>query len=215
LIDSNEDDFTIITSNALADTHISMTSHSRHTPPTLAATARHIFGTPTLQYSNVITIATNQAIAHTSAMSIFIMDGLDMVNKRVAKKPLTINFPDGKQIMSMHICNIIILGLPTVLTGHIAPLLKVASLIKICPLCKAGCTVIFDNKKCDVIFNGNVILWGCKDPTTNSWTFLLPTKVFKNSLIAIGGHDSQYFNELRSTVVSRRIFIRLQSLIAR
>ncbi len=36
-----------------------------------------------------------------------------------------------------------------------------------------------------------------------------------NSLTAIGGHDRQFFNKLRSTVVSRRIFIRLQSLIAR
>ena len=36
-----------------------------------------------------------------------------------------------------------------------------------------------------------------------------------NSLTAIDGHDRQYFNELRSTVVSRRIFIRSQSLIAR
>jgi hypothetical protein len=38
---------------------------------------------------------------------------------------------------------------------------------------------------------------------------------FFNSLAAIDGHDHQYFNELRSTVVSRRIFIRSQSLIAR
>jgi hypothetical protein len=36
-----------------------------------------------------------------------------------------------------------------------------------------------------------------------------------NSLTAIDGHDRQYFNELRSTVVSYRIFIRSQSLIAR
>jgi hypothetical protein len=36
-----------------------------------------------------------------------------------------------------------------------------------------------------------------------------------NSLTAIDGHDRQYFNELCSTVVSRRIFIRSQSLIAR
>jgi hypothetical protein len=36
-----------------------------------------------------------------------------------------------------------------------------------------------------------------------------------NSLTAFGGHDRQYFNELRSTVVSRRIFFRSQSLIAR
>ncbi len=42
-----------------------------------------------------------------------------------------------------------------------------------------------------------------------------PTLSNINSLTAIDGHDRQYFNELRSTVVSRRIFIRLQSLIAR
>ena len=42
-------------------------------------------------------------------------------------------------------------------------------------------------------------------------------KVFEhlNSLTAIDAHDRQRFNELRGTVVSRRIFIRSQSLIAR
>jgi hypothetical protein len=35
------------------------------------------------------------------------------------------------------------------------------------------------------------------------------------SLTAVGFRESQLFNELRSTVVSRRIFIRLQSLIVR
>ncbi len=34
-----------------------------------------------------------------------------------------------------------------------------------------------------------------------------------NSLTAIEGHDRQYFNKLRSTVVSRRIIIRSQSLM--
>jgi len=36
-----------------------------------------------------------------------------------------------------------------------------------------------------------------------------------NSLPAIDAHERQRFNELRGTVVSRRIFIRSQSLIAR
>jgi hypothetical protein len=36
--------------------------------------------------------------------------------------------------------------LPTVLLGHIVPSLTVASLIGIRPLCKAGCTVVFDDK---------------------------------------------------------------------
>jgi hypothetical protein len=118
---SNKDEVTIVTSNVLAITHISTTTHLCRSPPTLTATARHIFGTPTPQYLNALTIATNQAIADTGTMSIFIMDGLVMVNKRVARTLLTINLPDGKQIMSMHICNMIIPGLPTVLTGHIIP----------------------------------------------------------------------------------------------
>ncbi len=36
-----------------------------------------------------------------------------------------------------------------------------------------------------------------------------------NSLPAIDAHERQCFNELRGTVVSRRVFIRSQSLIAR
>ncbi len=40
-------------------------------------------------------------------------------------------------------------------------------------------------------------------------------RILLNSLTAIDGHDRQYFNEPRSTVVSRRIFIRLQSLLDR
>ena len=36
-----------------------------------------------------------------------------------------------------------------------------------------------------------------------------------NSLPAIDAHERQRFNELHGTVVSRRVFIRSQSLIAR
>jgi hypothetical protein len=44
--------------------------------------------------------------------------------------------------------------------------------------------------------------------------YMLKQNNVVNSLTAIDGHDRQYFNELRSTVVSHRIFIRSQSLIA-
>ena len=123
----------------------------------MAMAARMLFGSPMPQYLNAITIATNQAIANTGATSIFIMEGADVDNKRIAKKPLTINLPDGKQVVSTHVCDIYIPGLPTMLTGHIVPSLKVASLIGIRPLCKAGCKVVFDNEKCEVIFNNKVI----------------------------------------------------------
>ncbi len=36
-----------------------------------------------------------------------------------------------------------------------------------------------------------------------------------NSLSAIDAHERQRFNDLRGTVVSRQVFIRSQSLIAR
>ena len=86
------------------------------------------------------------------------MDGVDVVNKRRATSPLTINLPDGRKVKSSHVCDITIPGLPQVLTGHIVPHLAIASLIGIRPLCEAGCTVTFDNEKCDVIYKGNVIL---------------------------------------------------------
>jgi hypothetical protein len=177
LVNRDTDEVAVITPNVLVDTHISTTTHFHHSPPMLAAIARQMCGTLTPQYLNVLTITTNQAIANTGATSIFIMDGLDMVNKHAARKPLTFNLPDGKLIMSTHICDIIILGLPTVLMGHIVPLLKVVSLIGICLLCKAGCMAIFNNQKCNVIFNVDVILRGYKDPGTDLWMLLLTTKV--------------------------------------
>ncbi len=76
-----------------------------------------------------------------------------MDNKRVATKPLTINLPDGRQVKSTHVCDFIVPGLPTPLVGHVVPGLAVASLVGIRPLCKAGCKVVFDDEKCDVIFN--------------------------------------------------------------
>jgi hypothetical protein len=136
-----------------------------------------LLGNPMPQYLNAIMTATNQAIANTGATSIFIMAGADVNNKHLAVKPLTINLPDGKQIQSTHVCDIQILGLPTVITGHIVSSLSIASLIRIRPLCKAGCKVIFDDEKCDVMFNGVVILRGFKYPSTNLWTLSILTKV--------------------------------------
>jgi hypothetical protein len=71
-------------------------------------------------------------------------------------------------------CDIIIPGLPMILTGHIVPSLKIASLIGIQPLYKAGCKILFDNKKCEVIYNKKVILTGSKDPSTDLWMMPIP-----------------------------------------
>jgi hypothetical protein len=139
-------------------------------PKLLAALARILYCNPKLQYLNVITITTNLAVADTGATSIFVMDGVDIENKQLATKPLTINLLDGRKIKSTHVCNINIPVMPMTLTGHIIPDLKIALLIGIRPLFKEGCKVIFDNEKCDVVYEGRVILRGCKDPATNLWT---------------------------------------------
>ena len=105
------------------------------------------------------------------------MDGVDVVNKRPATTPLTINLPDGRKVASSHVCDIAIPGLPGVLTGHVVPHLAIASLMGIRPLCDAGCTVTFDRDKCDVIYDGKVILRGFKCASTGLWTLPLDGKM--------------------------------------
>jgi hypothetical protein len=98
------------------------------------------------------------------------MAGAPARNIHVATKPIQISLPDGKKIVSTHICDVDIPGLPHKLIGHIVPDMKMASLLSIHILCKAGCKVIFDDEKCQVNFNGNTILTGYKDPAGNLWT---------------------------------------------
>ncbi len=157
-----------------------MTKHSPPTSPTvhsMAATARSIFGQPLQEYLNAITIATHQAIAATGGTSIFIMDGINVVNKHLGTKAFTINMPDRRKVTSTHACSIAIPGFPLTLTGHIVLHLAVAFLMGIRPLCNSGCTVVFDKNKCNVIYDGKVILRGYKDRSTNLWT------------LPINGHD--------------------------
>jgi hypothetical protein len=163
-----DDNKTVVTSNK---------HHKREQPPaTMAATARNLFGNPMPQYLNAITITTNWAITDTGATSIFIMDGVEVENKRLTKMPLIINLPDGRKVKLTHECNINIPGLPCTLTGHIVPTLAVASLISIRLLCKAGGKVIFDNKKCEVVYKEKVVLRGFKDASTDLWTLPIPIK---------------------------------------
>ncbi len=79
-------------------------------------------------------------------------------------------------------CDIAIPGLPTILQGHVVPHLAIASLIGIQPLCRAGCTVTFDNTTCDVIFDNKVILRGNKDPATNLWTLPIMAAAMQTAL---------------------------------
>ena len=57
------------------------------------------------------------------------------------------------------------------------PDMTTVSLFGIRILCKAGCKVLCDSNKCQVIYNSKVFLAGYKDPISNLWTLLiLPSK---------------------------------------
>jgi hypothetical protein len=141
-----------------------------------------LFSHSLIEYLNAMTIASTHAITDTGATPNFIMDGVDVVNKKVTNKPLTINMPDGWKDKSTHICDITISGLPTVLTGHVVPHLAIALLIGIRPLCNAGCTFKFNKDKCDVIYNGNIILHGFKDLATDLWTLPINGNTMQTAL---------------------------------
>jgi hypothetical protein len=124
---------------------------------------------------------------------IFIMEGADVDNTRIALSPLTINLLDGKKVHSTHVCDINMPGLTMVLTGHIVLSLMIPSLIGIRPLCKVGCKVIFNNKKCGVIFNGKIVLTWHKDPSTDLWTLPIPIgrMLTTPSLVTLSPHSAQ------------------------
>ncbi len=113
------------------------------------------------------TIPPLHAVADTGATLVMVMRGTPMNNICPATNPLNINLPNGKVVKLMHDCDLKVLGLPYVLKGHIVPNLTVASLIGICILCKVGCIVMFTDAACYVMYNGEVILTGHKDPSTD------------------------------------------------
>ena len=169
--------------------------------PSIAANARNLYGNATAEQLNAMTIATSHAIADTGATSIFVMDGVDVENKRVAVRPLTINLPDGRKVRSTHLCDINIPGLPTMLTGHVVPHLAVASLIGIRPLCNAGCIVTFDKDKCDVKYNDTVILRGYKDAATDLWTLPLTAEAMQTALPRSSPFIDRALHDLNPTLV--------------
>ncbi len=93
------------------------------------------------------------AVAHTGVTSFFLTKGAPCQNKRLTVNPVSMTLPDGQKRRSTHVCNIIIPGLPIVLTGHIMPDMPTTSLFGIRNLCKAGCKVLFDDDKCLVILS--------------------------------------------------------------
>jgi hypothetical protein len=121
-------------------------------------------------------LKTKDAIADSGAMQIFIVEGTPAVNKRPTMYPFAISLADGRQVLSTHMCEVHIDGLPVVLTGHIIPELSIASLFGIVVSTKAGCKVQFDKLKCTVWYNNKIILEGSKDKATNLWMLPIGTQ---------------------------------------
>jgi hypothetical protein len=105
----------------------------------------------TIEFANAVMPATPPvAITDSGATQIFIMEGTPVNNKRPTDCPLKVALADGRRVMSTHICDVDIPGLPVVLTGHIIPELSIASLFGIRVLTDVGCIVTFDIDKCVV-----------------------------------------------------------------
>ena len=77
-----------------------------------------------------------------SATGHLILPGKPIKNLRPAIKPISINIPGGSKLMSMHMCELDIEGIPEqAQIAHIFPGLAHASLISISVLCDACCKV--------------------------------------------------------------------------
>ncbi len=94
-----------------------------------------------------INIAPNEAIADSGATQIFIMEGTPVLNKQKPMCPLKVALANGCWVLSTHMCDIVIPGLPLTLMGHNIPELSIASLFGIRVLMEVGLPVKFDNKK--------------------------------------------------------------------
>jgi hypothetical protein len=153
----SDDDITVPTSNVSDSCNYARSYKS--------CTIEHIANSEVAGASFPLAIA--NAIADSEATQIFVVDGTPMVNKQPTTQPLKVALADGQQVISTHMCDIHIKGLPFVLSGHVIPDLSIASLFGIRVLTKAGCKVMFTCNKCIVRYKNNIIIQGEKDPATN------------------------------------------------
>ncbi len=80
----------------------------------------------TTHHASAMLIKLSHAVANTGATSVFIMDGTPTKNKQPAMQPIQISLPNGRKVITTHICDITIPGLPITLTGHIVPEMTIA-----------------------------------------------------------------------------------------
>jgi hypothetical protein len=116
----DDDDITVPTSN--------VSTHSSRPQSYKAWAIEHIIKNEIA--GGAFRLTTDNAIADSGATQIFIMDGTPVVNKHPMMHPLKVLLANGRQVMSTHMCDIRINGLPVVLTGHIIQDLSIALLLE-------------------------------------------------------------------------------------
>ena len=62
--------------------------------------------------SGAFRLTTDNPITDLVATQIFVMDGTPVINKHPTTRPLKVLLADGRQVMSTHMCDIHINGLP-------------------------------------------------------------------------------------------------------
>jgi hypothetical protein len=149
---TNEDEFTVQASNLSSSLSQSYRS----------CALNHILLNEVAGAAFYLTI--DNAIADSGATHFFVMDGTPIINKQVTMRPLKVSLANGRQVMSTHMCDIHIGGLPLVLTGLIIPNLPITSLFGIHVLSEAGCEVTFTNKECIVCYNSKLFYAARKMP---------------------------------------------------
>ncbi len=105
--DPEDDIATVVASN--------VSPRDASSPPDIIALVQHTMPAPE-----------QMAIADSGATQIFIMEGTPVKNKRPTRCPLKVALADGQKVMSTHVCDVDIPGLPVtlvVISSPIYPLL--------------------------------------------------------------------------------------------
>jgi hypothetical protein len=108
----------------------------------------------------------------------FIAVNASVKNIAPTSNQLNVTIPDGSIIKSTHECDIDWPELPkNACRGHIIPKLARQSLLLVVKLCNAGCTVVFHQNCCIILYDNKIIMYGTKFPKTGLW--LVPLKQHK------------------------------------
>ena len=111
-------------------------------------------------------------ILDSGASNHFLVLGAPVTNKQVAVTPIPVTLPDGDQVQSTQIGDLIMTQMPkSARDCNIIPYLASYSLISVMKLCKAGCEVSFTKWGIgvQVKYKGRLIITGSKYTRTGIW----------------------------------------------